>query len=113
MNRGHNTIGYGRSMEAVLEGHKLGLDAIQIAAKYGISYAAVRGAGYRLGLTLKRRNDRAAYGSVKETVLREAESGLTVAELSRKHGFPRSSVSTAARAMGIVLPNGVKGRPRK
>lgn len=113
MIRGQNTIGYGKTMEAVLKGHQLGLDGVQIADKYGITYAAVRGAGYRLGITLKRRNDRAVYGSVKEMVLREADAGLTVSELARKHGVARSSVSSASRAMGIKLRNGVKGRPRK
>lgn len=90
--RGSNTLGYGRTMDKVKEGHALGLNAVQIAAKYGITYAAVRGGAYRLGILLPSVNGRAGYGHVKSLVFQEMDSGLTIRQIAEKHGLKVSSV---------------------
>jgi hypothetical protein len=92
--RGSNTLGYGRTMDKVKEGHALGLNAVQIAAKYGITYAAVRGGAYRLGILLPSVNGRAGYGHVKSLVFQELGTGLTVRQIAEKHGLKVSSVKS-------------------
>lgn len=105
--RGSNTLGYGSTMDVVKEGHKLGLNAVQIARQYGITYAAVRGGAYRLGIILPSVNGRAGYGHVKTLVFQELGSGLTVRQIAEKHGLKVSSVKSvnSAFALGLARRN--------
>lgn len=91
---GCNTLGYGNTMAKVREGHARGLNAIEIAKAYGLSYAAVRGGAYRLGIILPYVNGRAAYGKVKQIACEEAGSGLTIRQIAEKHGLKLSSVKS-------------------
>jgi hypothetical protein len=109
-NRGHNTLGYGSTMDVVKEGHKLGLNAVQIAKQYGITYAAVRGGAYRLGIILPLVNGRAGYGHVKTLVFSELGSGLTVRQIAEKHGLKLSSVKAVNGAFDLGISRRNKRR---
>lgn len=107
---GCNTLGYGNTMAKVREGHARGLNAVQIAEAYGLTYAAVRGGAYRAGLLLPSVRGRAGYGHVKEITCREVGSGLTMVEIARKHGLKYSSVRSVNKELGLNLPRTNKNR---
>ena len=108
--KGTNTLGYGITMVKVREGHARGLNAIEIAKAYGLSYAAVRGGAYRLGIILPSVNGRAGYGQVKTLVFDELGSGLTVRQIAEKHGVKVSSVKAVNRDFNLGIGRTYKKR---
>lgn len=82
---GTNTIGYGKTRDAVLAGYKAGLTKKQIAEKHGLSRPAVHNCAYRLGLKFEYVVLKRPYGDIKYTVLEAADKGMTVKEISQKH----------------------------
>ena len=107
---GCNTLGYGKTMVKVKEGHARGLNAIEIAAAYGLTYAAVRGGAYRLGIILPLVNGRAGYGHVKTLVFSELGSGLTVRQIAEKHGLKVSSVKAVNGSFDLGISRRNKRR---
>ena len=107
---GCNTLGYGKTMVKVKEGHTRGLNAIEIAAAYGLTYAAVRGGAYRLGITLPLVNGRAGYGQVKQIACEEAGSGLSIRQIAEKHGLKVSSVKAVNSELKLGIGRSYKKR---
>jgi hypothetical protein len=107
---GCNTLGYGKTMVKVKEGHARGLNAIEIAKAYGLTYAAVRGGAYRLGITLPLVNGRAAYGQVKRIACEEAGSGLSIRQIADKHGLKLSSVKSVNTELKLGISRPYKKR---
>lgn len=89
---GTNRLGYGKTKEAIHDAHAKGMTLLEATKHYGISYASAYGAARRDNLVFKRHNNRALYGHVKLMVIYESQSGLTMAQIARKHGFSYNSV---------------------
>ncbi len=86
-NTGSNTLGYGKTREVVIQGHKQGLTKKQIAEKHGLSRPAVHNCAYRLGLKFEYVVLKRPYGDIKHAVLEAAEKGMTVREITKTYGF--------------------------
>jgi hypothetical protein len=102
---GTNTLGYGKTREVVIQGHKQGMTKKQIAEKHGLSRPAVHNCAYRLGLKFEYVKLTHSYGDIKHTVLEAAEKGMTVREISRTYGFRYRTVYGINRnfKLGIKL----------
>jgi lambda repressor-like predicted transcriptional regulator len=106
MKRGQSILGYGVNIRAVMELKAKGLSLKQILAKTGLSYSAIYNALKRGNIdwaTTFGQIGRQKYGSVKERMINEQGSDLTLRELSRKHGIPYSSVVNANGSMKLNL----------
>ena len=106
---GHNTYGYGKTIELVIECHRQGMTINETRRKLGLSYSAVYNGAKRAGLVYKSQTGRAAYGSVKLLAIYESQSGLTIQEIADKHGLKRSSVRSANRDFKL----GIKSKRKK
>jgi transposase len=106
---GKNTLGYGKTKAAIHEAHKKGMTLREASTHYGITYASAYGAAVRSGLKFRPDNNRAKYGHVKLMVIYEANSGLTLSEIAKKHNLSMSSV----RNVNIKCQLGIKGRNKK
>lgn len=89
---GCSTLGYGKTKEAVLAAHALGMSIRETALRYGLTYAAVYGCYRRIGLEFKYESGRARYGSIKALVLEEHALGMTAAQIIRKHNTNKHAV---------------------
>jgi transposase len=101
---GHNTLGYGKTKAAIHEALAKGMNLREAASHYGISYASAYGAAHRDKLKFKPHNNRAKYGHVKLMVIYESQSGLTVSQIAKKHGFSYSSVRSVNRVCSLNIP---------
>jgi hypothetical protein len=101
---GTNTLGYGKTKEAIHEAYAKGMTLLEAAKHYGITYASAYGGARRSGLVFKRHNNRALYGHVKLMVIYESQSGLTMAQIAKKHGFSYSSVRSVCRSCILNIP---------
>ena len=104
MTRGHNTIGYGKTKAAVIQGHKDGLTLTQIAKKYGITRAAANNCAYRVRLKFPYERIKHAYGTVKPTVMLAAEQGMTIKQIVKTYGYNISTVRNINREFGLNIP---------
>lgn len=100
---GTNTIGYGKTRDAVISGHKAGLTKKQIAEKHGLSRPAVHNCAYRLGLKFDYVVLKRPYGGIKYAVLEAAEKGMTVREIVKTHGFRYRTVYSINRDFNLGL----------
>jgi transposase len=100
---GTNTLGYGKTKEAIHEAHAKGMTLLEAAKHYGITYASAYGGAKRSGLVFKRHNNRALYGHVKLMVIYESQSGLTMAQIAKKHGFSYNSVRSVNKVCKLGI----------
>lgn len=104
MKSGQSTHGYGRTKEIVVEAHAKGMTLVETSNHYGISYAAAYEASKRAGLKFKSKDGRADYGQVKLLVIYESQSGLTMAQIARKHGLKYDSVKNVDKHCKLNIP---------
>ena len=105
---GKNTLGYGKTKEAIHEAYAKGMTLLEAAKHYGITYASAYGGARRSGLVFKRHNNRALYGHIKLMVIYESQSGLTMAQIAKKHGINYNSVRTVNKNCNLNIPSSRK-----
>lgn len=105
MKSGQSTHGYGRTKEIIHEAHAKGMTLRETSDHYGISYASAYDSAKRSGLKFKSKNNRAGYGQVKLLVIYESQSGLTMAQIAKKHGLRYNSVRTINKALSLNIPH--------
>jgi len=101
---GKNTLGYGKTKEAIHEAYAKGMTLLEAAKHYGLTYASAYGGAKRSGLVFKRHNNRALYGHTKLMVIYESQSGLTMAQIARKHGLNYNSVRSINKNCQLNIP---------
>ena len=101
---GTNTLGYGKTKEAIHEAHAKGMTLPEAAIHYGITYASAYDAAKRSNLKFKPHNERKPYGHVKLIVIYESQSGLTIAEIAKKHKLNYDSVRTVNKNCRLNIP---------
>ncbi len=101
---GTNTLGYGKTKEAIHEAHAKGMTLVEAATHYGITYASAYGGAKRSNLKFKPHNDRKPHGHVKLIVIYESQSGLTIAEIAKKHKLNYDSVRTVNKNCRLNIP---------
>lgn len=109
MKSGQSTHGYGRTKEIVHEAFAKGMTLRETANHYGISYASAYDGAKRSGLKFKPHNNRMPYGQTKLLVIYESQSGLTMAQIAKKHGLNYNSV----RSVNIMCRLGIPHSRRK
>lgn len=108
MSAGQSTHGYGRTKEIIHEAHAKGMTLRETADHYGISYAAAYDGAKRSGLKFKPHNNRMPYGQVKLLVIYESQSGLTMAQIAKKHGINYNSVRAVNNNCKLGIPHSRK-----
>ena len=101
---GKNTLGYGKTKEAIHEAHKKGMTLREASTHYGITYASAYDAARRSGLKFKPHNNRMPYGQVKLLVIYESQSGLTIAQIAKKYGLNYNSVRSVNIVCNLCIP---------
>lgn len=104
MNRGHNTIGYGKTKATVIQGHKDGLSITEIAKRSGLTRAAVNNCAYRLGLKFPYERITHPYGSIKQAVLLAASQGMTRKQISQTYGYRLQTITNLNREFDLGIP---------
>lgn len=102
---GKNTLGYGKTKEAIHEAYAKGMTLLEAAKHYGITYASAYGGARRSGLVFKQHNNRMPYGQVKLLVIYESQSGLTMAQIAKKHGMNYDSVRAINYNCKLGIPH--------
>lgn len=94
---------YGKTKEAVLNGHSLGMTLKETSDMSGISENSLRYTAHRIGLKMKGVKPYVRYGSIKEAIHAAYDAGLTYAEAEAKFGIPRLKLHAAAKSSGCYL----------
>lgn len=94
---------YGKTKEAVITGHSLGMTIDETAEISGIPPNCIRYTAHRLGLKMKGVAKYAKYGSVKDALHSAFSAGLTYAEAEAKYGVSRVQLQGAAKSSGCYL----------
>ena len=102
MRRGQSRLGYGKTKEVVIKGHKAGLTMTEIAKKYGLSRPAVNNCAYRNGLKFPYVRLKRPYGEAKADIFNYAEAGLTVKDMV-KLGYSRGIIYYYRKHYGIHI----------
>jgi len=101
---GKNTLGYGKTKEVIHEAYAKGMTLREASKHYGITYSSAYGAAVRSGLKFRPDNNRAKYGHVKLMVIYESQSGLTMAQIAKKHGINYNSVRSVNNICKLGIP---------
>ena len=101
----YNNRGYsqGETLRLVIEAKELGLTIFDVMERSGKSYASVYASCYRSGVKLKQRKKRAEYGLLKSLVFNASENGISIAEVSKKHGITIKRLRRSARSYGVSI----------
>ena len=102
--RGENTIGYGKTKDAVVAGFKAGLTMTEIAKKHGISRAAVNNCAYRNGIKFPYVKLAHPYGDIKHKVMLAAEQGMTRKQIAKAYGFNHISIRKIDSEYKLNIP---------
>lgn len=101
---------YGKTKEAVLNGHAVGMSLRETSDMTGIPENRLRYTAHRIGVRMRGIKAYAKYGSIKEAIHAAYDAGLTYAEASEKYGIPTLKLHNAAKTSGCYLKPSVHKR---